>query len=119
MQLAKAVALPRIKSTADVSGGASTKSVDSSVVKVEVKKSVLPGPEFQEMRALMVHHAMETEEQDNRDLLIKMRERLDAVNLRMPTAEVRFLNLYADAKVNVGSAGMPTFINCEILPPLW
>lgn len=29
----------------------------------------------------------------------------------MPRVEVRFQNLSADAFVNVGSAGMPTFIN--------
>jgi ABC-type multidrug transport system ATPase subunit len=100
--------LPRIKSNVDVASGG---SIDSSVVKVEVHKSVLPGTQAQEMRLMMVHHAMETEEQDNRDLLMKMRARLDAVNLRMPAAEVRFKNLSADAHVNVGSAGMPTFIN--------
>lgn len=36
---------------------------------------------------------------------------MDAVNVLMPTAEVRFNNLCADALVNVGSAGMPTFVN--------
>ena len=85
--------------------------METSHVRVEVAKSVLPGPEFQEMRSLMVHHAMETEEQDNRDLLIKMKARMDAVNVHMPTAEVRFANLCADAEVNVGSAGMPSFTN--------
>lgn len=35
----------------------------NAVVKVEVAKAGLPGPEFQVYRTLMVHHSMETEEQ--------------------------------------------------------
>lgn len=64
-----------------------------------------------EKRRLLIHHSLETEEQNNLKLLQKIRMRMQKVRVAMPHLEVRFQNLIAEANVSVGNAGMPTFVN--------
>ncbi|GAX74480.1 hypothetical protein CEUSTIGMA_g1929.t1 [Chlamydomonas eustigma] len=108
------VSLPQVKSQTAVVKQDTSKSLDSNGAAdavVDVHIPDLPKVENTENRRLLVHHALETEEQNNLRLLTKIRERMDKVGVQMPRVEVRFENLFAEANVNVGSAGMPTFLN--------
>ncbi|CAO2175421.1 unnamed protein product [Urochloa humidicola] len=64
----------------------------------------------QQHRALLdrlVHDA----DEDNERFLLKLKDRVDRVGIDMPTIEVRFQNLEAEAEVRVGSSGLPTVLN--------
>nr|CAB3468469.1 unnamed protein product [Digitaria exilis] len=50
-------------------------------------------------------------EHDNERFLRKLRERIDRVGIVLPTIEVRFEHLKADAKVHIGTRGLPTILN--------
>jgi hypothetical protein len=74
------VHLPKVKSQGMVQSK-STASLDKAEAEAEdasVKMHVheLPLPANVEKRRLLVHHALETEEQDNLRLLTKIRERM-------------------------------------------
>ncbi|KAM0932601.1 putative ABC-type sulfate transporter [Dioscorea sansibarensis] len=48
---------------------------------------------------------------DNRELLLKLRDRLDRVGVDLPTIEIRFENLKLQAEAHVGSRALPTILN--------
>ncbi|TVU34550.1 hypothetical protein EJB05_16386 [Eragrostis curvula] len=63
-----------------------------------------------ERRALL-ERLVRVADEDNERFLLKLKERVDRVGIDMPTIEVRFQNLDAEAEVRVGSSGLPTVIN--------
>lgn len=50
-------------------------------------------------------------EEDNEKFLLKLKERIDRVGLKLPTIEVRFEHLNVDAEVYVGGRALPTVFN--------
>ncbi|KAF8658462.1 hypothetical protein HU200_058914 [Digitaria exilis] len=50
-------------------------------------------------------------EHDNERFLRKLRDRIDRVGIVLPTIEVRFEHLKADAEVHIGTRGLPTILN--------
>lgn len=48
---------------------------------------------------------------DDEQILAKLRKRLDRVGIELPTIEVRFENLTVEANCHVGSRGLPTLWN--------
>ncbi|XP_078168196.1 ABC transporter G family member 36-like isoform X2 [Carex rostrata] len=50
-------------------------------------------------------------EEDNERFLLKLKDRIDRVGIKLPTIEVRYENLSIDAEAHVGSRGLPTVIN--------
>ncbi|TVU02578.1 hypothetical protein EJB05_51913 [Eragrostis curvula] len=63
-----------------------------------------------ERRALL-ERLVRVADEDNERFLLKLKERVDRVGIDMPTIEVRFQNLEAEAEVRVGSSGLPTVLN--------
>ncbi|KAL6842534.1 hypothetical protein ACP4OV_027378 [Aristida adscensionis] len=63
-----------------------------------------------ERRALLERLVRVTDE-DNERFLLKLKDRVDRVGIEMPTVEVRFEHLEAEAEVRVGSSGLPTVLN--------
>ncbi|RLN33799.1 pleiotropic drug resistance protein 3-like [Panicum miliaceum] len=64
----------------------------------------------QQRRALL-ERLVRVADEDNERFLLKLRDRVDRVGIDMPTIEVRFQNLEAEAEVRVGSSGLPTVLN--------
>ena len=54
------------------------------------------------------HHAPDDE---NQQLLAKVRKRLDRVGIELPTVEVRYEDLTIRANCHVGNRGLPTLLN--------
>ncbi|KAG0538401.1 hypothetical protein BDA96_03G232900 [Sorghum bicolor] len=50
-------------------------------------------------------------DEDNERFLLKVKERIQRVGIDLPTIEVRFEHLSAEADVRVGSSGLPTVLN--------
>ncbi|XP_011019747.1 PREDICTED: pleiotropic drug resistance protein 1-like [Populus euphratica] len=50
-------------------------------------------------------------EEDNERFLLKLKERIDRVELEMPTIEVRFEHLNVEAEAYVGGRALPTILN--------
>ncbi|XP_078168194.1 ABC transporter G family member 36-like [Carex rostrata] len=50
-------------------------------------------------------------EEDNERFLLKLKDRIDRVGIRLPTIEVRYENLSIDAETHVGNRGLPTVLN--------
>ncbi|CAN6340000.1 unnamed protein product [Urochloa humidicola] len=63
-----------------------------------------------ERRALM-ERLVRVAEEDNERFLLKLKDRVERVGLDLPTIEVRFEHLEAEAEVRVGSSGIPTILN--------
>eukprot|EP00878_Enallax_costatus_P004873 GHUV01005127.1.p1 GENE.GHUV01005127.1~~GHUV01005127.1.p1 ORF type:complete len:323 (+),score=94.08 GHUV01005127.1:294-1262(+) len=70
------------------------------------------------LRRMLLDQALETQEQDNTELLTKLRHRFDRAGIEVSRVEVRFNNLNISADVRVGSKGMPTVANAFINTPL-
>ncbi|EEC71063.1 hypothetical protein OsI_02808 [Oryza sativa Indica Group] len=64
----------------------------------------------QERRALL-ERLVRVAEDDNERFLLKLKERIDRVGIDIPTIEVRFEHLEAEAEVRVGNSGLPTVLN--------
>ncbi|RLN25163.1 ABC transporter G family member 36 [Panicum miliaceum] len=64
----------------------------------------------QQRRALL-ERLVRVADEDNERFLLKLKDRVDRVGIDMPTIEVRFQNLEAEAEVRVGSSGLPTVLN--------
>ncbi|CAO2188184.1 unnamed protein product [Urochloa humidicola] len=64
----------------------------------------------QQRRALL-DRLVRVADEDNERFLLKLKDRVDRVGIDMPTIEVRFENLEAEAEVRVGSSGLPTVLN--------
>ncbi|CAO2183374.1 unnamed protein product [Urochloa humidicola] len=64
----------------------------------------------QQRRALL-ERLVRVADEDNERFLLKLKDRVDRVGIDMPTIEVRFENLEAEAEVRVGSSGLPTVLN--------
>lgn len=62
-------------------------------------------------RRRLVERALETFDQDNEAFLRKFRARLDRVGLALPTVEVRFEDVSAEARVYVGTRALPSLAN--------
>ncbi|CAO2179266.1 unnamed protein product [Urochloa humidicola] len=63
-----------------------------------------------ERRALL-ERLVRVADEDNERFLLKLKERVERVGIDMPTIEVRFENLKAEAEVRVGTSGLPTVLN--------
>ncbi|KAJ1688214.1 hypothetical protein LUZ63_019604 [Rhynchospora breviuscula] len=50
-------------------------------------------------------------DEDHECFLIKLKDRIDRVGIKLPTIEVRYENLSVDAEAHVGSRGLPTVLN--------
>ncbi|PWZ33465.1 ABC transporter G family member 36 [Zea mays] len=66
-----------------------------------------------ERRALL-ERLVRVADEDNERFLLKLKDRVDRVGIDMPTIEVRFQNLEAEAEVRVGSSGLPTVLNSVV-----
>ncbi|KAL5220687.1 hypothetical protein ABZP36_025400 [Zizania latifolia] len=64
----------------------------------------------QERRALL-ERLVRVAEDDNERFLLKLKERIERVGIDIPTIEVRFEHLNAEAEVRVGNSGLPTVLN--------
>ncbi|CAN6460441.1 unnamed protein product [Victoria cruziana] len=62
-------------------------------------------------RRLFIEKLIKDIEEDNRKLLLKLRQRLDKAGIKLPTVEVRYKNLSVDAKCEV--------VDGKPLPTLW
>nr|CAB3459684.1 unnamed protein product [Digitaria exilis] len=74
-------------------------------------------------RRELVERLVHVAEEDNERFLLKLKDRVErcvlpssspspsSVGLDLPTIEVRFENLAAEAEVRVGSSGLPTLVN--------
>ncbi|VAH77438.1 unnamed protein product [Triticum turgidum subsp. durum] len=63
-----------------------------------------------ERRALL-ERLVRVADEDNERFLLKLKDRLERVGIEMPTIEVRFEHLVAEAEVRVGNSGLPTVLN--------
>nr|XP_034594035.1 ABC transporter G family member 35 isoform X1 [Setaria viridis] len=63
-----------------------------------------------ERRALL-ERLVRVADEDNERFLLKLKERVERVGIDMPTIEVRFEHLKAEADVRVGTSGLPTVLN--------
>ncbi|EMS67309.1 ABC transporter G family member 39 [Triticum urartu] len=63
-----------------------------------------------ERRALL-ERLVRVADEDNERFLLKLKDRLERVGIEMPTIEVRFERLVAEAEVRVGNSGLPTVLN--------
>ncbi|KAF6262511.1 ATP-binding cassette transporter [Scenedesmus sp. NREL 46B-D3] len=70
------------------------------------------------LRRTLLDEALETQEQDNEELLRKYRQRLDRAGVQLSRVELKFSDLNISADVLVGSRGMPTVANAFINKPL-
>ncbi|GLT67735.1 hypothetical protein SLA2020_400210 [Shorea laevis] len=59
----------------------------------------------------MVEKLVKNTEEDNEKFLLKLRNRINRVGIKLPTIEVRFENLNVEAKVYLGSRSLPTLFN--------
>ncbi|KAI4306609.1 hypothetical protein L6164_029870 [Bauhinia variegata] len=62
-------------------------------------------------RELVVKKALATNDQDNYKLLSAIKERLDKVEIAIPSIEVRYRNFTVEAEVQIGSRALPTLMN--------
>ncbi|KAJ4847400.1 hypothetical protein Tsubulata_045597 [Turnera subulata] len=74
-------------------------------IEVDIKKLG-----FQECKGLL-DRLLHDAEVENEDFLLKIRDRIDAVGIQLPTIEVRFEKLNIEAEALVGSRASPTFLN--------
>lgn len=72
-----------------------------------------------------IHHLLtkfqKVTDDDNEQILAKVRKRLDKVGIDLPTVEVRYENLNIKANCHVGNRGLPTLLNVvrdivEVIP---
>ncbi|XP_047960901.1 pleiotropic drug resistance protein 1-like isoform X1 [Salvia hispanica] len=66
--------------------------------------------EFQERKNLLDRLVRDARE-DNEKFLLKLKNRIDAVGIDLPSIEVRFENLKVEAEAYVGRRSLPTLIN--------
>ncbi|KAI4325296.1 hypothetical protein MLD38_030708 [Melastoma candidum] len=62
-------------------------------------------------RLEFINRMFKVAEDDNEKFLVKFRQRLDKVGIKLPTVEVRFENLTIEADCYVGSRALPTLPN--------
>ncbi|CAN6326158.1 unnamed protein product, partial [Urochloa humidicola] len=62
-------------------------------------------------RRTLLERLVRVAEEDNERFLLKLKDRVERVGLDLPTIEVRFEHLEAEAEVRVGSSGIPTILN--------
>ncbi|MED6194939.1 transcription factor [Stylosanthes scabra] len=62
-------------------------------------------------RGYLLERLVKIAEEDNEKFLLKLRNRIDRVGVKIPTIEVRFENLKVEAQVQVASRALPTFSN--------
>ncbi|CAL5048790.1 unnamed protein product [Urochloa decumbens] len=65
-------------------------------------------------RRALVGRLVGSVDRDNERFLRQLRERIDRVGIVLPTIEVRFEHLKADAEVHIGTRGLPTILNSVI-----
>ncbi|CAO2208642.1 unnamed protein product [Urochloa humidicola] len=65
-------------------------------------------------RRALLERLVRVADEDNERFLLKLKDRIERVGLDMPTVEVRFQNLEAEAEVRVGSSGLPTLLNSVV-----
>ncbi|KAL5226571.1 hypothetical protein ABZP36_014836 [Zizania latifolia] len=65
-------------------------------------------------RRALVERLVRVADEDNERFLLKLKDRVERVGIDMPTIEVRFEHLEAEAEVRVGNSGLPTVLNSII-----
>ncbi|CAL4962703.1 unnamed protein product [Urochloa decumbens] len=65
-------------------------------------------------RRALLERLVRVADEDNERFLLKLKDRIDRVGIDMPTIEVRFENLEAEAEVRVGTSGLPTLLNSVV-----
>ncbi|KAL5228851.1 hypothetical protein ABZP36_017116 [Zizania latifolia] len=65
-------------------------------------------------RRALVERLVRVADEDNERFLLKLKDRVERVGIDMPTIEVRFEHLEAEAEVRVGNSGFPTVLNSII-----
>ncbi|KAK1358244.1 hypothetical protein POM88_051500 [Heracleum sosnowskyi] len=65
-------------------------------------------------RRKLIDRLVKVAEEDNEKFLLKLKNRIDAVGIDLPTIEVRFEHLNIEAQVHVGSRALPSFVNFNI-----
>ncbi|KAL7001868.1 transcription factor, variant 2, partial [Sarracenia purpurea var. burkii] len=68
---------------------------------------------FLEKNSLM-ERLVNIAEEDNEKFLLKLKQRIDRVELELPSIEVRFEHINVDAEVYIGSRALPTIFNFTI-----
>ncbi|KAJ8755785.1 hypothetical protein K2173_024329 [Erythroxylum novogranatense] len=67
-----------------------------------------------EERKVLLDRLVKEAEQDNAKFLLKLKQRIDRVEINIPTIEVRFEHLNVEAEVEVGSRALPSFFNFSV-----
>ncbi|KAF5193457.1 Pleiotropic drug resistance abc transporter [Thalictrum thalictroides] len=65
-------------------------------------------------RKNLVERLVRVAEDDNEKFLLKLKERMDRVDIKNPTIEVRFEHLNVSAEAYIGSRALPTVINVPV-----
>ncbi|GAV89222.1 LOW QUALITY PROTEIN: ABC_tran domain-containing protein/ABC2_membrane domain-containing protein/PDR_assoc domain-containing protein [Cephalotus follicularis] len=64
-----------------------------------------------QQRKNLFQRVLKTDQVDNEEFLLKIKNRIDRVGIELPTVEVRFEHLNVEAEAYAGSRALPTFIN--------
>ncbi|XP_071717159.1 pleiotropic drug resistance protein 1-like [Rutidosis leptorrhynchoides] len=64
-----------------------------------------------EERKRLLDRLMNSADEDNENLLLRLRKRIDRVGIDLPRVEVKFEHLTVETDVNTGSRALPSFIN--------
>ncbi|GAV69190.1 ABC_tran domain-containing protein/ABC2_membrane domain-containing protein/PDR_assoc domain-containing protein [Cephalotus follicularis] len=64
-----------------------------------------------QQRKNLFQRLLKTDQVDNEDFLLKLKNRIDRVGIELPAIEVRFEHLNVEAEALSGSRALPTFIN--------
>nr|GMD44317.1 pleiotropic drug resistance protein 1-like [Ipomoea batatas] len=62
----------------------------------------------------LLERLVKVAEEDNEKFLLKLKQRIDRVDIDLPTIEVRFEHLNVDAEAYVGSRALPTIFNFTV-----
>ncbi|MCL7044741.1 hypothetical protein MKW94_007516 [Papaver nudicaule] len=83
----------------------------SSVFKVVQHKEVDVRTLDMNQKQEFIESVFKIVEEDNENFLRKFRNRVDRVNVQLPTVEVRYENVTVEAKCYVGNRALPTLLN--------
>ncbi|XP_061336755.1 pleiotropic drug resistance protein 1-like isoform X2 [Gastrolobium bilobum] len=88
----------RLKKGLLTTSSGEVKEIDVTDIGIQERKKVL-------------ERLVRVAEEDNEKFLLKLRERIDRVGIRIPTIEARFEHLNVEAEAYVGSRALQTFFN--------
>ncbi|CAM6028215.1 unnamed protein product [Sphagnum balticum] len=89
--------------------------VDEQAMEEDKEQVFCPGVDVRMLtpvqRRQLLDNLLKSTEDENEQILVKMRNRLDKVGITIPTIEVRYENLSIDADCYVGNRALPTLLN--------